>query len=208
MIPTSRFWVLLATLAALLFVARAAPADEVIARRLAALKVLTSPAIAQPVVSATPPTAHSGCAAGRAAWWRMTRYGVRSRIDAAVRDASLRYRVDPRLVHSVIRAESNYDVDAVSHAGAMGVMQLMPRTADALHVVCPFDPRENILAGTRYLRRLYDRFGSWPRAVAGYNAGPARVESGRLPAETRRYVAEVIGRWRPRELVWMKLGSE
>jgi len=200
-----RLWLLLATLVSLLLVARNAPADEYIARRLAALEVLTNPVAAQPVVPATPPAGGGACEALRAAWWRMTGYGVRARIDTAVRDGSLRFRVDPQLIHSVIRFESNYEVDAVSHKGAMGLMQLMPQTAADLGVVCAFDPRENILAGTRYLRRLYDRLGSWPRAVAAYNAGPARVEAGRIPAETRRYTAQVIGRWRPRQLAYMQL---
>jgi len=204
-IPGVRVWLLLAALATLLLAARGAPADEGIARRLAALDVLTNPARVHAVIPAVPPSGGDACEAGRAAWWRSTRYGVHARIDTAVRDASLRFRVDPQLVYSVIRAESNYAVDAVSPKGAMGLMQLMPETADELGVVCAFDPRENILAGTRYLRRLYDRLGSWPRAVAGYNAGPGRVEAGRIPAETRRYLAEVIGRWRPRQLVRMQL---
>jgi soluble lytic murein transglycosylase-like protein len=198
-IPGIRLWLLFAALVSLLLATRS-PADEGIARRLAALKLLTNPAQAQSVVPELPATAGTTCGSGRAAWWRMTEYGVRARIDTAVRDASLRFRVDPRLVHSVIRFESNYAVAAVSHKGAMGLMQLMPRTAARLGVICAFDPRENILGGTRYLRHLYDDLGSWPRAVAAYNAGPARVESGRIPAETRRYVDQVIGRWRPEQL--------
>jgi soluble lytic murein transglycosylase-like protein len=190
-------WLLFAALVGLLVAARGAPADEYIARRLAALSVLTNPATARSAVPAQPPSGGGSCHGDRAAWWRATEYGVRARIDTAVRDAALLFRVDPRLVHSVIRAESNYAVDAVSHKGAMGLMQLMPATASELGVVCAFDPRENILAGTRYLRHLHDRLGSWARAVAAYNAGPGRVESGRIPAETRRYLGEVIGRWRP-----------
>ncbi len=130
---------------------------------------------------------------------------MRSRIDTAVRDASIRFIVDARLIRSVIEQESNYRIDAVSHKGAMGLMQLMPQTARELGVVCPFDPRENILAGTRYLRRLRDRFGSWPEAVAAYHAGPRRVASRRIPGVTRRYVRRVIGAWRPHELAWMEL---
>jgi soluble lytic murein transglycosylase-like protein len=122
---------------------------------------------------------------------------VRSRIDTAVRDASLRYRTDRRLIESVIRVESGYDVDAVSHKGAMGLMQLMPGTARDLGVVCAFEPRANVLAGTRYLRQLHDRLGSWPRALAGYHAGPQRVESGRIPTITQHYVKNVMRRWKP-----------
>ena len=102
-----------------------------------------------------------------------------------------------RLIEAVIRHESNGDPEAVSHAGAQGLMQLMPATARQMGTVCSFDPRENVIAGTRYLRRMYDRFGSWPDALAAYNAGPARVEAGALPAETRRYVANVMRSWRP-----------
>ena len=76
-------------------------------------------------------------------------------------------------------------------------MQLMPATARAMNVTCSFDPRDNIMGGARYLRRMVDRFGSWPLALAAYNAGPTRVRSGRIPAETRVYVERVMGRWRP-----------
>jgi soluble lytic murein transglycosylase-like protein len=195
--PSGRLWVLLLVVLGLLLATRDAPGDERIARRLAALKVLADPAGARPVVSAAPRAAGDACLVGRAAWWRMTGYGVRARIDTAVRDASLRFLLDPALVHSVIREESNYDFRAVSPKGAMGLMQLMPRTAAELGVVCAFDPRENVLAGSRYLRRLYDRLGSWPRAVAAYHAGPTRVEAGRIPGETRRYTERVMRRWRP-----------
>jgi soluble lytic murein transglycosylase-like protein len=193
--PRASLWLLLAALACLLVV-RNALADEGIARRLAALRSLTRPDAAA-VLPAEPPAGGGLCTAARAAWWRQTEYGVRARIRTAVRDASLRYGLDPRLLESVIRSESNYDVDAVSRVGAMGLMQLMPGTAGDLDVVCAFDPRENVLAGARYLRRLHDRFRSWPRALAGYHAGPERVASGRIPAVTRRYVAEVLERWQP-----------
>ena len=79
----------------------------------------------------------------------------------------------------------------------MGLMQLMPATARELGVVCAFDPRQNILGGTRYLREMRDRFGTWRLALAAYNAGPARVASGRrLPLEPRRYVEAVLRSWR------------
>ena len=205
MIPSGRLWVLLLVLLGLLLAVRDAPAGEPIARRLAALKVLVDPGGARQVIPHAPRAGGDACAGGNEAWWRMTAYGVRARIDTAVRDASLRFRVDPGLVRAVIREESNYDVHAVSHKGAMGLMQLMPRTAADLGVVCAFDPRENVLAGTRYLRHLRDRLGSWPRAVAAYHAGSARVEARRIPDETRRYTERVIGRWRPRRLADLRL---
>ncbi len=192
-----------AALLAALVAAAPAAADEAMARRLGALKSLVDPHAARPAEARAPSTPGSVCPSGT--WWRMTDYGVRSRIDTAVRDASIRFVVDARLIRSVIEQESNYRIDAVSHKGAMGLMQLMPQTARELGVVCPFDPRENILAGTRYLRRLRDRFGSWSEAVAAYHAGPRRVASRRIPGVTRRYVRRVIGAWRPHELAWMEL---
>jgi soluble lytic murein transglycosylase-like protein len=118
------------------------------------------------------------------------------RVTVAVRDASARFGLDPRLIRSVIRHESAYNTRALSHAGAMGLMQLMPTTARSLGVLCPYDARENILAGARYLRAMYDRFGEWPRAVAAYHAGPTRVAAGRVPAETHLYVRRVMRTWR------------
>jgi soluble lytic murein transglycosylase-like protein len=174
----------------------AAGADEAIARRLAALKAIVDPGAAQVARAARP--ARAVCT--RSSWWRLSEYALHARIEAAVRDASLRYGVESKLVRSVIRHESNFDPDAVSHAGAIGLMQLMPQTARKLGVVCPYEPRENVLAGTRYLRELYLEFGRWPEAIAAYNAGPARVASGRIPRETRVYVRRVIASWRPQLL--------
>lgn len=165
--------------------------DEALGRRLAALRALephaSAPAVRREVADSCP----------HHPWWAASDYGLRTRTRQAVRDASLRYGVDPALVRSVIRVESAGRHDAISHAGAQGLMQLMPATARQLGVVCVFDPRENVLAGTRYLRRLYDRLGSWPRALAGYHAGPTAVREGRIPAETRAYVARVLARWNP-----------
>jgi len=178
-----------------------ARADEDIARRLGALKALVRPAEVQRL--AEPAQGGQGCPRGN--WWKLTEYGVQSRIESAVRDASLRYRLDPELLHAVIRHESNYQVRAVSHKGAQGLMQLMPATARELGVVCAFDPRENVMGGARYLRQLRDRLASWPRALAGYHAGPRAVERGRIPGETRRYVERVLRSWRPERVAWMLL---
>jgi hypothetical protein len=99
-----------------------------------------------------------------------------------------------------MRAESASDVRAISSAGAMGLMQIMPDTWAELRVRHrlgrdPYDPRDNILAGAAYLREMYDRYGS-PGFLAAYNAGPGRYEeylAGRpLPAETRAYVAALV----------------
>ncbi|PBC09410.1 lytic transglycosylase domain-containing protein [Mesorhizobium sp. WSM3859] len=114
-----------------------------------------------------------------------------------ISEASHRFGVPAALIRAVMRQESAGDARAVSRAGARGLMQILPSTWDDLRArwslgADPFDPRDNILAGTAYLRELNDRFGS-PGFLAAYNAGPARYEAylaGRpLPAETRAYVA-------------------
>jgi soluble lytic murein transglycosylase-like protein len=183
-------------IAALLLAAAPAQADEAIARRLAALRSLVDPSSTRAVRETSPQS--PGCPA--TAWWRMSPYGERTRTEQAIRDASLRFAVDAALIRSVIRVESNFDPDALSHKGAMGLMQLMPATARDLGVVCAYDPRENVLGGARYLRRMRDRLGSWPRALAAYHAGPRAVETGRVPAITRRYVRSVLRLWRPGRL--------
>ena len=111
-----------------------------------------------------------------------------------VEDAAARHRVDPLLVHAVIAVESGHRPDAVSPAGAQGLMQLMPRTARMLGVLDPFDPRANVEGGVAYLRRLADEFGT-VLALAAYNAGPGAVrEHGGVPPfpETRGYVRSVL----------------
>jgi soluble lytic murein transglycosylase-like protein len=118
--------------------------------------------------------------------------------DSIIADAAKTYRVDPTLIRSVIHAESGFDPSAVSRAGAMGLMQLMPETADAYGVEHPFDPRENIMAGTRVLRELLDvHHGNIPLVLASYNAGAGVVADwgGVVPpfAETQGYVKRVTG---------------
>lgn len=116
---------------------------------------------------------------------------------AEVRHVAARVGLPEPLIRAVLRAESGGDPWAVSRAGAMGLMQLMPATWTELRRELglgadPFQPADNLLAGATYLRRLYDRYGL-PGALAAYNAGPGRFEAhlnGRpLPLETRRYVA-------------------
>jgi soluble lytic murein transglycosylase-like protein len=103
--------------------------------------------------------------------------------------------VESQLVHSVIRAESNYDANAVSPKGAGGLMQLIPATARRFGVSNTFDPKENIEGGVRYLRFLLDYYsGDYPKAIAAYNAGEGAVDKyhGIPPyAETRNYVYTV-----------------
>ena len=112
--------------------------------------------------------------------------------------AARRYSLDPELVKSVIEKESHWNPRAVSRRGAMGLMQLMPSTARALGVIDPFDPRENIDAGVRYLKSLIDRFGDLKKALAAYNAGPTVVKRyGGVPPyfETRNYVKDILYRY-------------
>lgn len=109
--------------------------------------------------------------------------------------ASDMFDVEPSLIKAVIKAESGFNRKAVSHKGAQGLMQLMPDTATLLRVNDPFDPTENIFGGTRYLRKLLDRFGHMELAVAAYNAGPEAVASHNgIPPyqETRTFVQRVI----------------
>jgi soluble lytic murein transglycosylase-like protein len=117
-------------------------------------------------------------------------------IAEAVNSASGRYRIDPDLVNSVIRAESGFKVHAISPKGAQGLMQLMPGTASNLGVSNAFDPNANVDGGTRYLRELLERYNfDLVKALAAYNAGPHRVEQyGGVPPylETRKYVASIV----------------
>lgn len=122
-------------------------------------------------------------------------------IDAHIAEAAQRFAIPERWIRAVMQAESASDPRAVSSAGAMGLMQIMPRTWDELRARYglgddPFDPRDNILAGVAYMREMYDRFGA-PGFLAAYNAGPERYAEhlaiGRpLPRETRAYVAALV----------------
>ncbi|MDW5318202.1 lytic transglycosylase domain-containing protein [Rhizobium sp. PL01] len=123
-----------------------------------------------------------------------------SRVDpyaTFIAEAAQRFGMPEAWIRAVVRVESRGDVRAISSAGAMGLMQIMPATWASLRArhglgANPYDPRDNILAGAAYLREMHDRYGS-PGFLAAYNAGPGRYEeylAGRpLPAETRAYVA-------------------
>lgn len=119
-----------------------------------------------------------------------------SDLNSVVNEASGRYRLDPDLVNSVIKAESGFNAHAVSRKGAQGLMQLMPGTASQLGVGNSFNAQDNVEGGTKYLRALMEKYNfDMVRALAAYNAGPQRVEQfGGVPPyyETKAYVARVV----------------
>lgn len=121
-----------------------------------------------------------------------TRAGV---VKNAVREAAGTYDLPRALLYAVIHAESGGETAAASHAGALGLMQLMPATARAMGVEDPLDPRQNVLGGARYLDRLMERYeGRLRLTLAAYNAGPGRVEDhGGVPPfeETHRFLDRV-----------------
>ncbi|HEY0840838.1 MAG TPA: transglycosylase SLT domain-containing protein [Vulgatibacter sp.] len=120
--------------------------------------------------------------------------------DEHLREACERYRIPFAFARAIAAAESNFDPHAVSHAGAMGLMQLMPATAVSMYVDDAFDPRENIHGGVRYLRVLTNLFdGDLVKVIAAYNAGPEAVRKANgVPRfdETRVYVQRVLELYR------------
>jgi soluble lytic murein transglycosylase-like protein len=145
--------------------------DEVPFARAAAIEVLAgSPAAAAPQLGVT---------------------AIRALVDRVANRVGL----DARLAHAVVRAESNYDPLAISRAGAMGLMQIMPVVAHEYAVTDPFNPEQNLEAGMRHLRRLLGRFSDARRALAAYNAGESAVARyGGVPPyqETQTYIRRIL----------------
>ncbi len=130
-----------------------------------------------------------------------------SEYDGLIAQKAAKYGVDPNLVKSVMKSESNFRINAVSSAGAMGLMQLMPGTAKDMGVTDPYDPEQNIEGGVKYLARMLKRFdGDVALALAAYNCGPNRVENlgvqssadteqfSRLAGNVQRYAMRVLQR--------------
>jgi Transglycosylase SLT domain len=121
------------------------------------------------------------------------------RLDRIVREAAERHNVDPALVKAVISTESGWNAGAVSRKGAVGLMQLIPATAQRYGVGNSFDPAQNVEGGTTYLRSLLDRYnGDLPKSLAAYNAGERAVDLSRgvpVYAETQEYVRKVTDRY-------------
>ena len=124
---------------------------------------------------------------------------VSGEFDNIAEEKARKHNVDPKLVKAVICAESNWNPRAVSNKGAIGMMQLMPKTASDMGVGNPLNPEENIEGGVKYLKHLLEKFnGSLTLALAAYNAGPARVEKvNRVPSipETENYVKRVMNEY-------------
>ncbi|MBF0531372.1 MAG: lytic transglycosylase domain-containing protein [Deltaproteobacteria bacterium] len=122
-------------------------------------------------------------------------------IEEIIQKTAAAHELDPDLVRAVVKTESNFNPKAVSSAGAMGLMQLMPTTASDLGVDHPFDPAENVSGGTRYLKQMLQRYaGDVSQALAAYNWGPGNLDnnrnSGFMPDETRNYIRIVTDYYR------------
>lgn len=159
--------------------------------RLVRSTVVVAPRVIQPKVVTSTDLGSSGVPPSA--------LGPNASINEMVDDAAGRHGVDPLLVHSVIKVESNYNPRAVSRVGAQGLMQLMPATARSLGVQNSFDPKDNIEGGVKYLKKLQGMFSDPALALAAYNAGEGAVQRfGTIPpyAETQDYVVKVARNYR------------
>lgn len=179
-----------------------------------------APAVAAPSSVASAVTVQNSAAAPAAAVLTPASSAARQTVpakpvgvdlDAVVREASSKNRLDPDFVNSVIKAESDFKIHAVSKKGAQGLMQLMPGTAAQLGVADSFDPKANVEAGTAYLSELLDLYHDDPiKALAAYNAGAYRVKqyNGVPPyRETRAYIAKIVRDYNAKKRAQMKAAA-
>lgn len=154
---------------------------------------MSSAPLARPVVALLPPTGKVNPTIEVSAEY--VAVPASEAYDEIIAEAARLYDIDANLIHAVMEAESAFHPYAVSRAGAEGLMQLMPELSDEMGVGDAFDPRENIMGGVRYLKRLLDYHnGNLDLALASYNAGPGNVERyGGVPPfrETRKYVKTI-----------------
>jgi soluble lytic murein transglycosylase-like protein len=119
-----------------------------------------------------------------------------ARVASALRKAATATGIEEYMLRAVAWTESRFNTEAVSEVGAMGLMQLMPETAESLGVTDPFDPTQNARAGAKMLRSLIKEFGDWYLALGAYNWGPGNVskhpDPNDWPAETQAYVPKVL----------------
>jgi soluble lytic murein transglycosylase-like protein len=177
----------------------AAPSTQLTSPTMAAKPLVNKP-FANPLPAAQPLTVKVTAPANPAA--------AVIDLDQVVREASNKNRLDPDFVRSVIMAESNFKIHAVSKKGAQGLMQLMPSTAAQLGVADPFDPKANVEAGAAHLSALLDRYNNDPvKALAAYNAGAHRVKqyNGVPPyRETRAYINKIVRDFNAKKRAQMK----
>jgi soluble lytic murein transglycosylase-like protein len=124
--------------------------------------------------------------------------GLRGKVDEAIERNALHQGLDPALLRAVVQTESGFNPNAVSSAGAAGLMQLMPGTAKDMGVTNRFDPEQSLAGGSRYLKGLISKYQSVPMGLAAYNAGPGNVDKhGGIPpfAETQNYVKRVLSNY-------------
>ena len=124
--------------------------------------------------------------------------GSTAQIDSLIEKYANEAGLDPNFVKAVVKAESSFNPNATSSCGAQGLMQLMPATAASLGVSNAYDPEQNIKGGVKYLKQMYDQFGSYDLALAAYNAGPGAVQKyGGIPpySETQNYVKKINQFW-------------